>query len=40
MKKNTTHSGSTQLRQRGHNERATSASSRVSISMVIDTEMP
>ncbi|MNW22683.1 hypothetical protein D3C71_2243260 [compost metagenome] len=38
--KKTTHSGMIQLRALGHSARATSASSRVSISMVADTEMP
>ncbi|MNT25097.1 hypothetical protein D3C72_1606020 [compost metagenome] len=40
MTKNTTHSGRIQLRAFGHSERATRASSNVSISMVADTEMP
>gem|GEM_PF-5170622 len=40
MMKNTTHSGSSQPRDFGHSERATTASSRVSISIVADTEMP
>ena len=38
--RNSAHSGNTQIRHRGHSARATITSNRVSISMVIDTEMP
>src|SRR3546814_16407975 len=38
--KNSTHSGNTHLRPRDHSARATSASSRVSISIVADPEIP
>ena len=37
---NRPHSGSTHPRQPGHSARATIASSRVSISIVAETEMP
>ncbi|MNR45868.1 hypothetical protein D3C85_1647620 [compost metagenome] len=40
MMKKITHSGMIQYREVGHSARATSASSRVSMSMVADTEMP
>ena len=40
IRKNGTHSASTAQRQRGHSARATRASSRVSISIVAETEMP